>query len=85
MFRPQVPEPYFSGPGALQNRSGTCLNASGVGISKTISQDVKNKHLGFFAIFLKFLLPALSGEHIFEKRTKTKLWPACLIFNAQNI
>jgi len=65
---------YFPGPGTLQKRSGTCLNASGVFFASNlhlemghiIGQSIRSKHLGIFT-FWGVLLPALRGEHIFEK------------------
>ena len=62
----------FSGPGALQNRSGTCLNASGVffasnlhvEMSKTIAQAMRSKHFWIFTMFGGSLASPLGRIHV---------------------
>ena len=66
-------------PGALQNRSGTCLNASGlffasnlhVQMGKTIRQSIRSELFGIFTI-LGVLSPAPRGNTFAKKRTQNE-------------
>ena len=71
------PSTLFSDPGALQNRSGMCLNACVVfvssnvhaGMLKIIVKSIEPSIWGF-STFVEVRLPALRGEHLFEKGTQ---------------
>jgi len=83
----------FSGPGAFQNRSGTCLNAYGasfaskshVEIRETIVQSIRSKHCVCFYNLGEWLCQPC-GENTFPGNvSKTNIGPSYYIFNAQSV
>jgi len=71
----------FSFKTEFQNRSGTCLNAFVVFVAsnlhvemaQSIVESIESKQFDFLPFnILKVPLPALRGEHIFEKCTPNK-------------
>ena len=74
---PRVPKPSFSGPGALQNLSGTSVNASGVlrasnshvEMVETIVISIESKHFVIFDIFWKLFCQPF-GENTLSKKNE---------------
>ena len=93
IFRPRIPKPYFPVPGPSKQVGDVFKCIWGVFVAsnlhvemvKTVAQSLRSTNILGFLQFRGVLLPALRGEHIFEKRIQTKIWPYSFIFNALNV
>ena len=79
ILRPRVPKPIFSGCGALQNRSGTCLDASGLFFAKKLRVEMVkplykrcDPNILGFQTFLNGSFASLLGRIHFRKTHPNK-------------